>query len=195
MLTTSMLRYVDVNDLSQEMTDTMIVTPLEIFVSLRRTMLMCILGVLMTAGSIFCVVVVGSVVGVVAGVIGTLFFGFCTIKAVTQLFRHSPMFTIDAQGLHDHRSHGLGLIESADIREVWLMQVQNQPMLCVEVDDTGKYLGRLPLVSRKMAKLNRGLGCAEITLSLSGLSHTPQEVMAYLDESFPDWLMDPDCME
>lgn len=171
------------------------VTPLEIFVSLRRTMLLGILGVLMTAAAIFCVVVVGSFVGIVAGVIGTLFFGFCTFAAVAQLFRHSPVFTIDAQGFHDQRRRGLGLIESADIRDVWLVQVQNQPMLSVDVYDTEKYLSRLSVIGRKVAGLNRGLGYAPITLSLAGLSHTPQEVMAYLDESFPGWLTGSDIFE
>ena len=88
----------------------------------------------------------------------------------------------DERGLEERRN-SLGLVEWGDVVSLAIRETQRQKFLCIEVADVDKYLERLSRAGRIAAKANRSLGFSEITLTFAGLSHTSEEVLAFIEQN------------
>ena len=121
----------------------------------------------------------------ILGWIGVCFFSIGFIVLPRQLFRPGPLVVIDDHGIEDRRTT-LGLIDWADVVSLTVGHIRTQKFLCVEVADPQKYLNRFSAAGRIAAKANRGLGFPEITIAFSGLTHSTDQVTAFIRENLPN---------
>ena len=157
---------------------------LEIHVSKPRTLGLLALTCLMVAMCFFCTTL-PDLEPRILGWIGVCFFSIGFIVLPRQLFRPGPLVVIDDHGIEDRRTT-LGLIDWADVVSLTVGHIRTQKFLCVEVADPQKYLNRFSAAGRIAAKANRGLGFPEITIAFSGLTHSTDQVTAFIRENLPN---------
>jgi len=82
--------------------------------SITKTLGLVCAGILMLGASWFCATV-PNLKAQIAGWVGLVFFGLCSIAILAQLFRSVPSVILDELGIHDLRS-SFGTIPWAESR-------------------------------------------------------------------------------
>lgn len=119
-------------------------------------------GVFASSVTLFDFVVI-RILAVFVGVIGTSFFGFCTIYLLRNALRPKPALVIDKNGIVDHSSAvGAGLITYDQIKEVYI----KQEYIIVSLHDPETFLRREHSFKRGYRKLNKKLGFDYVMIDL-----------------------------
>lgn len=107
---------------------------------------------------------------VVVSYVGVPFFSYCALFSAWRLLFRRPALVIDARGITDAASaFGVGHVGWDEVERVLLYNVSGQAMLGIFPLDTARFLARLPLHVRLVARLNLALGWAPINLPQVGL--------------------------
>jgi hypothetical protein len=109
------------------------------------------------------------------GWLNVILFGGAAIVFARNVFDTRPRITFDECGILD-RTLRVGLIEWADIEDVYLKHSQGQPFLCLKLRNAAKYTARLSPILRRLVVLNRALGFTDLSLNLIGADVDPVQV-------------------
>jgi hypothetical protein len=118
------------------------------------------------------------------GWMGIGLFGLATIAFLAQLARRGPVITLDAVALRDHRRSWLDFPWSA-IKSVYVGRTRRARFLCIELVDEEAYLSRASDTQRSIAKANRWLGFPAVTISVTGLACTVDEIVDWIRTNQP----------
>ena len=153
---------------------------LEIRVSKWRTLGLLVITCVMVAGSYFLTTVPDFEHKIVAW-IGVCFFSLGLIVLPRQLLTVGPVVIINEHGFEDRRTR-LGVIPWPDIKGMSVCEINKQRILCVDVHDLEKYEARLATVGKHTVKLNKALGFSEISIGFSGLTHSADQALEFIQE-------------
>ena len=119
--------------------------------------------------------------GALAAYVGIPFFGFCAFFFLSRLLSPKPALVIDDSGFLDNASAvGAGLIPWAEISGVRVSAFRNQRFLAVYVNDPEKYLSRANPIKRSVMRANQSMVGTAITIPLSALSVSAEELLLVL---------------
>ena len=107
---------------------------------------------------------------------GIVFFGAGMPLFVWQIIDRRPRLLMDDEGVLD-RTLGLGKIPWKDIDGAFLKSIRGNDFVCLELKDADKYLNQLSSVKRLAAGANEKLGFTPISLNLSGVSASSEQVL------------------
>jgi hypothetical protein len=97
------------------------------------------------------------------------------------LLSPKPALVIDDSGFLDNASAvGAGLIPWAEICGVRVSAFRNQRFLAVYVNDPEKYLSRANAIKRSVMRANQSMVGTAITIPLSALSVSAEELLLVL---------------
>lgn len=108
-----------------------------------------------------------------------LFFGACSAVGVWQLFDTRPRLQITDEGILD-RTLGVGLIPWVDITGAYVQAINRQYFICLHLRDEQAYLSRLSPLKRKLAGANTALGFTPLSVNLSGVNVSPEQLLEYI---------------
>lgn len=98
---------------------------------------------------------------------------------------------IDDRGLVDRTSFfAVGRIAWSEIADMWLLRVQRQDFLGLEMVDGAHFRRRLSRYQRIVLGMNRPFSDADYFLSLSPLQAMPEDVIAIIEKHVPGTLSD-----
>ncbi len=144
-------------------------------------------GTLLTSASIFMVLVAESVFVLLGGVVGTLLFGYFTLRGIPHLKRKEPALIIDETGITDHTmALGVGHIPWSEVLGAELHKHYGQFLLELDVVDYRRLLLRVPLGKRLVARLNPLLSYNPITLVLSTVDVAAEELLELVEAHLED---------
>lgn len=153
---------------------------LEVRVSPLRMLELLGLTCLMVGGAYFCTTL-PELTPRVVGWLGMAFFSLGFIAVPVALRRKGPQVVIDERGIEDRQ---LGLIPWEEIAALSVGTIHGEKFLGVHVVEPEKYLARLPGLARINARANPSLGFSPITIGFSGLSHSAEKVVAFIQAHY-----------
>ncbi len=112
---------------------------------------------------------------------GIALFGPCEIILLWMYFDRRPRIIIDSQGIFD-RLLGLGRIPWSAIVGARLAFVQDDTVVCLDLQDKQEWISRLPRWHRFLASANRRMGFSEFNLTISNLDATPETIFELILE-------------
>jgi len=110
-----------------------------------------------------------------AGWAGIICFGACALIFGCQMFDARPRLIIDEYGILD-RTLGVGIIPWSDIDGAYVKSISGNNFICLIVRDPGTYAQRLSPLRRAMSSVNQALGFTDISINLSGVNASTDEV-------------------
>ncbi|KUG08363.1 STM3941 family protein [Solirubrum puertoriconensis] len=114
-----------------------------------------------------------------AGLITILFFGTGVAVGIWQLADTRPRLRITDEGILD-RTLGVGLIHWADIADAYVNAVNHEYFICLHLYNEEEYTSRLSPLRRKLANANQALGFTTISINLSGVDLSPEQLLEYI---------------
>ncbi len=104
------------------------------------------------------------------------FFGPGALLLGWQIFDRRPRLVIDSDGVFD-RTIGIGRIDWDDIESAHLNSTNGNDFICLVLRDPSLYVDQMSWLRRKLASANAALGFSSVTLNLSGITISPEEVL------------------
>ncbi|MCF3171762.1 hypothetical protein IPZ61_00155 [Streptomyces sioyaensis] len=166
--------------------------PTTYFPSMRRTLLVALGSIALVVGSALLLVEHASLghsafKGVVAGVFGVLFFGFCACVSVGRLLRRRPELVLSSGGL----THGvLGSIAWIEIAEVGIREIKvrshSERVIELVLHDPAAYLARAPRTARIAGAVALRMGYSPANISVGTLPVGLDEVLAAMRRHHPE---------
>lgn len=148
-----------------------------------------LLGVLMTLASLF--VLIGGLnkrryIVVLVGLIGLLFFSFCTLLIIRQLFVGKQLVVLTNDGFFDYSS----MTSTKDLLIPWhqVQRIENQSIarqtfVSVYLRDPEELFSGLSASQKKTRAANIGMGFGDININLQNAKHcTDAELIVRMDE-------------
>ncbi len=116
----------------------------------------------------------------IAGYAGTLIFGFASVYTIIKIFGpQSPVITVSLEGIFDTRL-AKAIIKWSDIQNVTVWEMQEQPVIVLQVaPETEASIG-LTRAARWTRKANKMLGADGLCVTASGLLTTHDELLALI---------------
>ncbi len=148
-------------------------TYIEIKTSRIKYILLLMITIGFVAGGIFILMNNGPVW---VGWMSIVFFGSGIPLFIWQIADSRPRLIIDDEGVND-RTLGVGKILWKDIDGAYLKSIQNNDFICLQLNNTKKYLGKLSPIKQATASANEKLGFTPLSLNLSGVSVDADQVL------------------
>jgi hypothetical protein len=155
--------------------------------SLRRTVLLALASLGLTAGSAWLLVIHSSLKAELFGAVGVAFFGLGAVVLTYRVLRRGPELVITDEGL-DHRSWGRvawSQIRAVGIREISVRNTK-QRMIEVVLHDPDAHVRAAPLASRALMRANQHAGFSPVNISAVTLGVPLTEVLAAMIRHRPD---------
>lgn len=118
----------------------------------------------------------------IIGYLGICVFVYSFFSFFKQLLSSEPSIIIDQQGINDTRT-SMGTISWDDILSISIGEIRGVRLLSIKSSNPQKYLNRVSFVTNLFSGFNRQLGFSEITISSSGLSHSPDKILLFIKQS------------
>lgn len=116
------------------------------------------------------------------GWVGILFSGLCAAAGVRQLFQRGPVIVIVPEGVTWRRRFDRAIPWDAFDRAA-LVSIHRQRFVTLWLRDSDAWLSSS--LSRGLADVNRALGCGDVSLSVTGLDRSFDELAAAVLEFAP----------
>jgi hypothetical protein len=117
----------------------------------------------------------------VAGWVGVGFFGPGALILLWPLLDPRPRLVVDAEGILD-RTLGVGRIPWADILGWYVQSIAGSDFICLVVRDPASYAARLTGLRRLFAGANRAMGFTDLSLNLSGLNVSTEQILSFMEQ-------------
>ena len=160
----------------------------------KRLVLMLLVSVALVAICIWMLTLPAGAIGVkgtLAAYVGILLFGLVGFFFLSRLLSPKPAVVIDGSGLLDNASAvNAGLIPWAEIKDVRVSSFRNQRFLAIYVNDPEKYLSRANPIKRAVMRANQSMVGTAITIPLSALSVSSEELLSILGKYLPIGVVD-----
>jgi hypothetical protein len=104
-----------------------------------------------------------------------LLFGGGALVFIRQLIDARARLIIDKDGITD-RTMGVGTIKWEEIENAYVSSISGNDFICLEVKNPEQYINKLSKVKRALAGANRSLGFTELSVNLSGVDVSTEEV-------------------
>lgn len=106
-----------------------------------------------------------------------IFFGGCALVGAWQIIDSRPrLIIINDEGILD-RTLGVGPIPWSDIRGACLRSISGNDFICLDLQDSERYLQKTNAVKRALASANIALGFTPISLNLSGVAADSNDIL------------------
>ncbi|NDW09755.1 STM3941 family protein [Dysgonomonas sp. 520] len=156
---------------------------IQIPLSKRRIILLITLSVLFVIVSLWLFLTAdqqtyyNSIFVKIAGIVGTIFFGFTTVIYITKLFDKQAGLIIDDMGIIDNSSVStVGLIEWKDIETIRQVNIMSTKILLIDVSLPAKYLNRVSGLKRKTMESNMALCGTPLSITPRNLNCKSNEL-------------------
>lgn len=110
------------------------------------------------------------------GLLATIFFGAGALLLSWQIIDRRPRLIIDSDGVFD-RMTGLGRIVWEDIESAQLQSVVGNHFISLELRDPSLYVMQMSWIRRLGARANTATGFSAVSLNLTGITVSPEEVL------------------
>ena len=155
------------------------------------SLLFVIISVLMlvNASSFKSPIFQNEVLILVVGILGLVFFGFCTIFIIKAIFSQKIMLTISESGIED-RSSGvsIGLIEWQDIVGIETRQIYSQKFVVLLTSQPDKYLDKAnSTMKRKAMQANARLCGSPLAISSNSLKINHADLETMLNQKWENY--------
>ena len=170
---------------------------LVVYQSKGKQLMLIFLAVIMVAASLFVLMMgVGNqdsmkITFIAIGAIGTLFFGFCLLYMIKDLFVGKKLLVVNEKGFYDYSS----AIASKDfigwerVQELGTYSIQGQVFITVFLFDGEEFLQALPAMKRTAVKANVKLGAGHININTQAIKGmTRDELLHEMSIFFKEYL-------
>lgn len=117
------------------------------------------------------------------GWFGTLFFGFASLVGLVKTIRGGTVFSFASEGITDHANSIT--IPWNDIEACVVVSVHGSNFIGLVLQDRDRFLARLSMPKRMMARLDERMGCGQWALSFADVSPGIDAALDFIGKHAP----------
>ncbi|MDL2310437.1 hypothetical protein LJC13_00490 [Peptostreptococcaceae bacterium OttesenSCG-928-C18] len=109
---------------------------------------------------------------IVIGIMGLVFFGFCTIFIFSLIFKNEPVIILNKDGFFNKKqsySKERPFILWNEVEEIFIKNIVGEDFVCIKIENEEKYIESMSKPMKLGAKANMKLGFPAICISANSL--------------------------
>lgn len=156
--------------------------------SLRRNVLLIMLGLIMTTLSVLYLISEKDWLSTIIGIIGVLFSGFATIYCIYSAITKKELVIFDKNGITDNSSAvSIWFIPWNDIGDIWIRIIGNQKFISLTLYNEDMYLEQLSWIKKALLSANKRSGFWIVNITLVGtgidIDKLYQKISKYIEDN------------
>lgn len=117
----------------------------------------------------------------VIGVLGFLFFSYCSIFLIKKTLSGKALLMVTADGITDNSSAvAFGFIPWSDIERIYLGSMMDNVFIEVQLKNEEDYIGKLRGIKKQAVLANRRMGHQAVCITLNSSGVSPQDLIGEL---------------